>query len=894
MSNSKCVYYKEKEQKSFDGGITWVDTGNFRKGALISTQASQCGSYTNEYRWIQADYVCDNGNKYNGYKQQVSYDNGGSWVDTGVVNIGDLIEENSTDCGYNEQWFVLTGDNNFICDGAAKYKKKEMKYTRDSGTTWNSFDPPKYEKGDLIEETSPDCVPPSMKVKYVDGTTKYFANLTSIGEYTVSNKADAKNVEIYDSVIEIGNFAFANCDSLTSISIPNSVTSIGQYAFANCSSLNSITIPNSVTSIGQGAFYECSSLRTMTVEAVTPPTLGNGAIPTTISRIYVPADSVDAYKKADVWKDYADKIWAIGYDEKWFTLTGDKDFICSEGSKYKKKEMKYTRDSGTTWNSFDPPKYEKGDLIESNSSVCPPPSMKVTYVDGSTKVFYNLTSIESNTDSNKKNAKEVIIGSGVTSIGMDAFKGCSSLSSVTIKNSSNKLTYNTDAFAGISSDAVLYVPSNLLSDYQLDNSWNSAFNGRIYPIGVNSANLSMVEVFNDGTTKTFYNLTSIDQNTDSDRWSYPKTVVIYDTVKSIGEHTFSESEQLTNVIISDSVISIGECAFYESGALKNVRLPNGLKSINKSTFEYCGNLTSVNIPDSVSTIGEDAFHACNKLTSIKIPNRVTKISEGTFSYCSSLTGITIPNNVTEIDAYAFSDCSGFTSITIPEHVASIGDYAFERCNNLKTITVQPTTPPTLGKNAIPSRIPNSLTRIYVPKGSLYTYKSADGWKDYADKIYESETIAAMKVTYTDGSEKTFYDVLNIEQDTDPNKANAEYVEIYNGVTGIGDYAFYRCENLKSVEIPDSLISIGQYAFSETNIRGMTLPENVASIGNGAFEDCENMNSITINAYKPPKLGGTDVFLGSVEKIFVPAPVVSSYKTEGLWKYLADKIKAIPQ
>lgn len=108
MSNSKCVYYKEKEQKSIDGGITWVDTGNFRKGALITTQASQCGSFITEYRWIKADYVCDNANKYKGYKQQVSHDNGGSWVDTGVVDIGELISSNSKDCGYDEQWFTLT------------------------------------------------------------------------------------------------------------------------------------------------------------------------------------------------------------------------------------------------------------------------------------------------------------------------------------------------------------------------------------------------------------------------------------------------------------------------------------------------------------------------------------------------------------------------------------------------------------------------------------------------------------------------------------------------------------------------------------------------------------------------------------------------------------------
>lgn len=260
MSNNKCVYYKEKEQKSNDGGITWVDTGRFRKGDLVSTQASQCGSYTNEYRWIKADYVCDNGNKYNGYKQQVSYDNGGSWSDTGVVNIGDLIESNSKDCGYDEQWFVMTGDKDFICDGASKYKKNEMMYTRDSGTTWNSFNPPQYEKGDLIALTSTDCATPAMKVTYVDGTSKEFYNLTSIESDTVRNRANVKEVEIYNGVTEIGNYAFWDCSSLTGITIPNSVIIISQYAFQDCDNLTGITIPNSVEIIKYGAFFGCEKL----------------------------------------------------------------------------------------------------------------------------------------------------------------------------------------------------------------------------------------------------------------------------------------------------------------------------------------------------------------------------------------------------------------------------------------------------------------------------------------------------------------------------------------------------------------------------------------------------------------------------------------------------------
>ena len=435
MSNSKCVYYKEKEQKSIDGGITWVDTGNFRKGGLISTQASQCGSFVTEYRWTKADYVCDNANKYKGYKQQVSYDNGGSWADTGVVDIGALIESNSKDCGYDEQWFVLTGDNNFICDGASKYKKKEMKYTRDSGTTWNSFDPPKYEKGDLIEENSPDCVPPSMKVTYVDGSTKRFTGLVNIEKNTVSNKKNVKEVEIYDDVTGIGDKAFSGCTSLTSITIPNSIISIGEEAFFGCSNLTGITIPNSVTSIGKwafegsslalvtigngitnignGAFYFCNKLTTMTIYATTPPTLGSYAIwdiiPYSISTIYVPADSLDAYKTADGWKDYSSTIFAIG--------------------------------------------------------TIPTPSMKVTYKDNSEKTYYNLKGITYDIIVQPKNATSAEIYDGVEAIGSNAFYNCTGLTSVTIANSVTYIGWS--AFQNCSSLTGIIIPNNIetIDDY---------------------------------------------------------------------------------------------------------------------------------------------------------------------------------------------------------------------------------------------------------------------------------------------------------------------------------------------------------------------------------------------------------------------------------------------
>ncbi len=114
-------------------------------------------------------------------------------------------------------------------------------------------------------------------------------------------------------VTSIGNYAFYYCTSLTSIEIPNSVTSIGQYAFYYCRRLTSIEIPNSVTSIGSSVFMNCGTL-TVTVKATMPPSLGNSAFNFSTPLIYVPAESVDAYKVASNWSNYADKIQAIPSD----------------------------------------------------------------------------------------------------------------------------------------------------------------------------------------------------------------------------------------------------------------------------------------------------------------------------------------------------------------------------------------------------------------------------------------------------------------------------------------------------------------------------------------------------------------------------------------------------
>ena len=136
--------------------------------------------------------------------------------------------------------------------------------------------------------------------------------VTTIESYAFRGCKDLTKVVIKSGVTTIGNVAFGDCISLVEISIPNSVTTIGARAFENCAQLASVAIPSSVTTIGYQAFYKCSNLTSITVSAITPPDVGSSCFANTNDcPIYVPADSVETYKTAEHWGEYANRIQAI-------------------------------------------------------------------------------------------------------------------------------------------------------------------------------------------------------------------------------------------------------------------------------------------------------------------------------------------------------------------------------------------------------------------------------------------------------------------------------------------------------------------------------------------------------------------------------------------------------
>ena len=134
-------------------------------------------------------------------------------------------------------------------------------------------------------------------------------SVTGMGYQAFHNCSDLTSITIPDSVISISYAAFSGCSGLTSVTIGNSVRNIGSSAFSGCSGLTSVTIPDSVTFMGDYAFDGCSGLKNIKISAINPPTLGSDAFAeTSLEKIIVPKSSIDAYKSADGWSTYADKI----------------------------------------------------------------------------------------------------------------------------------------------------------------------------------------------------------------------------------------------------------------------------------------------------------------------------------------------------------------------------------------------------------------------------------------------------------------------------------------------------------------------------------------------------------------------------------------------------------
>lgn len=216
---------------------------------------------------------------------------------------------------------------------------------------------------------------------------------------------------------------------------------------------------------------------------------------------------------------------------------------------------------------------------------------------------------------------------------------------------------------------------------------------------------------------------------------------------------------------------------------------------------YCrDDVKSVVIEYGVANIGNSAFIGCNNLTSVVIPNSVTNIGKEAFADCCNLTSVVIPNSVTNIGEEAFAGCSNLSSVTIPNSIKSIGDRVLSSCDNLKDIYY-------LGTREQWNQITiGSYNNDLMNATIHYNYNSTSENNKCGDNLtWEFDENGTLTISGT--GEMYDYDYSN---PSPWNSRTVVSVNIENGVTSIGNYAF--SDNCKEVFVPKSLKRIGEMAF----------------------------------------------------------------------------------
>ena len=183
-----------------------------------------------------------------------------------------------------------------------------------------------------------------------------------------------------------------------------------------------------------------------------------------------------------------------------------------------------------------------------------------------------------------------------------------------------------------------------------------------------------------------------------------------------------------------------------SSSTTKLQFDGEIKSIGSYAFHNCSALTSLTLPNSVTSIGFFAFSNCTKLSkpiynttifarlpinynsSYTIEDGIKEIASAAFRNCTQLPSVTISNSVTKIDESAFAYCTSLSSITIPNGIKTIDEHAFEGCSNLKSIYVG-SEPAQITATSF-NKVDKTTCVLYVPNGSLSSYKSASYWKEF--------------------------------------------------------------------------------------------------------------------------------------------------------------------
>ena len=647
-------------------------------------------------------------------------------------------------------------------------------------------------------------------VSFDDGS-----QLKSIGDYAFQDCTSLASIAIPSSVASIGEYAFYGCTQLESVSFDDGsqLKSIGDYAFQDCTSLKSVHIPASVVSIGFRAFYGCSNLASVSFgNGSALETIGKSAFQdcTSLKSVFIPdsVSSIGSYA-------FSGCITSIGYCA--FSGCSSLESVYCEAAStpggWDSSWLSYGVD--VVWNSY---LGIHGDLGGLEYTACLDgegnPYMRI---DGYTGTSADVAIPESiDVDGEEIPVKKIAesafesngglisvsIPASVASIGEYAFYGCTQLESVSFGDGSQLKSIGSYAFSGCESLEFVSIPSSVVSIS------SGAFSGCLNLASVSFGNGSVLE--------------------------------------TIGDYAFSGCSSLILIDIPSSVISIGYQAFSACSSLVSTSIPDMVASIGDYAFSGCSSLASVYIPDTVASIGDYAFSGCSSLT---VYCEAASRPSGWDSYWLGYDSNVVWNSYLGIhgnlggleytacldgDGNPYMRIEGYTGtsndVAIPEFididgeeipVKEIGDSAFEDCSSLESVYIH-------------SSVTSIGARAFYYCSSLTVYCEATSkpsgwdpsWLSYdVDVVWDCQgggIYGDFRYTLYLGEDGLLYaEVSYIGSGTHvsiPESVEANGIVV--PVEAIGKSAFQDCTSLKSVFIPDSVSSIGSYAFSGCNLHSL--------------------------------------------------------------------------
>ena len=417
----------------------------------------------------------------------------------------------------------------------------------------------------------------------------------------------------------------------------------------------------------------------------------------------------------------------------------------------------------------------------------------------------------------------IILPQNLKNIDNYAFYGCTNLIDIVIPNSVETIGMAT--FYNCSSIESITLPF-LGSSRDTLGGLGYLFSGQAPDHVLIPSSLKEV-ILTEGTTirdSAFYNCSGL------------QYVSLPNSILSIGSASFFGCSNLMELIIPNSVNKIGDFAFSGCSSLINIIIPNGVECIEHSTFSNCNSLKNVTLSNGLTSIGDSAFSNCSSLTEIVIPDNVTTIGDSAFSGCSNLRNVTLSNGLTSIGDSAFSNCNSLIEIVIPDNVSAIGYSAFGGCSSLKYITI-----PFIGD----SKLENSNTHFgYIFGASNFSENDNFVPKSLKEVVITSGTI--------------------IDNFAFKNCSGLSTIELSNSISSIGSSAFFDCVALTNVTIGESVKRIGDSAFGNcSQLTNLLIPDNVENIGKSAFCNCSSLESITLPFVGASKDGMSDTHFGYI-------------------------------